>query len=84
MAFLATGLITFATVLQTVKVKLVNNCGKDVRVRVMHENSAENETYYKDESQTVEVRVGSDIEADGKSIHHVSSSDDGKTINLCH
>lgn len=67
----------------TVEVYIINNCGKEVRVRVQSEGSASSQTFYKNEERKMYARVGSTIEANGESVFTVDAGDSGAKVYLC-
>lgn len=67
----------------TVELYIINNCGREIRVRVQSEGSASSQTFYKNEERRMFARVGSSIEADGKSVFTVEADDKGAKVYLC-
>jgi hypothetical protein len=66
------------------KVKVQNNCGRDVELMVMHSDGSL-ETVAVADGKTVEmdVKVGSELKVDGKSVYQISAGDLGKEVGLC-
>lgn len=92
LALMASQAVTAATIGKiTVKevaggyfdVYLVNNCSKEIEVRVRADGSSSTSKYKAGEKVKVPVKAGYEVYVDGKLFKKFEDSDSGKEIKLC-
>lgn len=92
LAIMASQAVTAATVkIAVVKetvggyfdVYLVNNCTKEIEVRVRADGSSSTSKYKAGEKVKVPVKAGYEVYVDGKLYKKFEDSDSGKEIKLC-
>lgn len=64
-------------------VYLVNNCTKEIEVRVRADGSSSTSKYKTGEKIKVPVKAGYEVYVDGKLFKKFEDSDSGKEIKLC-
>lgn len=64
-------------------VYLINNCSKEIEVRVRAEGSSSTSKYKAGEKVKVPVKAGYEVYVDGKLFKKFEDSDSGKEIKLC-
>ena len=64
-------------------VYLLNNCSKEIEVRVRAEGSSTTSKYKAGEKVKVPVKAGYEVYVDGKLFKKFEDSDSGKEIKLC-
>ncbi|MEL1244821.1 hypothetical protein AAEO56_11155 [Flavobacterium sp. DGU11] len=64
-------------------VYLINNCSKEIEVRVRADGSSSTSKYKAGEKVKVPVKAGYEVYVDGKLFKKFEDSDSGKEIKLC-
>ena len=62
---------------------LINNCSKEIEVRVRADGSSSTSKYKAGEKVKVPVKAGYEVYVDGKLFKKFEDSDSGKEIKLC-
>lgn len=70
--------------LQTVEVYVINNCHKDLEVRIEADNeNIDKVNFSKGEKRNINMKVGSLIEVGDGVVHIVGAGDSGAKVYLC-
>ena len=92
LAVMASQAITAATIKTPVRITvvggyfdvyLINNCSKEIEVRVRADGSSSTSKYKAGEKVKVPVKAGYEVYVDGKLFKKFEDSDSGKEIKLC-
>ncbi|RYD71371.1 MAG: hypothetical protein EOP55_20690 [Sphingobacteriales bacterium] len=75
--------VTTETTVGYIDVYLVNNCSKEVEVRVRADGSSSTSKYKAGEKTKVSVKAGYEIYVDGQLYKKIEDADSGKEIKLC-